>query len=237
VSPAAWPGPHVWTRDPLVVFDTETTGLDPRNGHRVVELALVRAERLRPVRALATLLNPGREALEAFRGSRAAEANRIDPAELERAPRLWEIAGDVRNFVGELPLMAYNAPFDVKFLRAELLEILGSDALPRGLWREDDALDPLVWVRDADRFVRAAPYRARGLKRHCLAAAAERRGLAPEGELHRAETDARLLLDLARTLARERSIGGWTVRLLRRQAARRAAQDAERRAYYERRRV
>ena len=61
---------------------------------------------------------------------------------------------------------------------------------------------------------------------------AERRGLKPVGELHRATTDARLLLALAKHMAtREKRIPGWTARLLRRQEARRAAQDADRAAY------
>lgn len=223
----SWPGGHVWTRDPIVVLDTETTGLDAQT-HSIVELALLRVEGLREVDFLWALLNPGPERLEAFAKSRAAEVNGLDPGELLRADALADLAPEVLHFLGEHPVLAYNAPFDAAFLRAELGR-LGRPVPPN--LAEGRQLDPLVWVRDVDRFVSGKPYRARGLRRHSLGPTAERRGLRPVGDLHRATTDARLLLALAKRLALREGVPGWTARLLRRQEGRRAAQDAERREF------
>jgi len=221
----SWPGGHVWTRDPFAVLDLETTGLDPGK-FAIVEFAAVRVEALREVDSLSLLINPGPAELEAFSKSRAKEVNRIDPRELARAPFFWDGPLErILEFLGDLPLMAYNAPFDASFLRAALegLELEVPTSLAPG-----NALDPLVWVRDVDRYVRK---RSPTDRRHSLASAAERRGLKPTGDLHRALADVRLTLALAKRLLREKRVPGWTARLLRRQEARREAQDEDRRAY------
>lgn len=213
-----------------MVLDTETTGLDAQK-HAIVELALLRVEGLREVEFYWALLNPGRERLEAFAKSRAAEVNGIDPGALARAEAFADVAREVLHFLGEHPLMAYNAPFDAAFLRVELAR-LGLPCPPNLV--EGRQLDPRVWVSDVDRYVPGKRYRAEGRRRHSLSCAAERRGLKPVGDLHRATTDARLLLALARRLRAERDLPGWTARLLRRQEVRRAAQDADRAAFRER---
>jgi DNA polymerase III subunit epsilon len=228
MSQPRFPGDHDWTRDPFVVLDTETTGLDPRK-HHVLELSMVRAEGLREVAHLSLLLNPGEEALKRFAGSGAARVNKIDPEHLRGAPTFRDEAREILDFLDGLPVMAYNAPFDAAFLRVELTRA-GLPFVPVHLLAGKQ-LDPNVWVRDVDRYVRK---RSPADRRHSLASAAERRGLTPEGDLHRALTDARLTLTLARCLRIERNIMGWTARLLHRQEGRRAAQDVERREFRER---
>lgn len=226
---ASWPGPHIWTRDPFIAFDTETTGLHPEKGDRVVELAMLRVEGLREVDFLSLLLHPGAVALNAFETSGAARVNKIQVQDLLQAPSFEEVAGEVLHFVGDLPLMAYNAPFDVSFLGAELSR-LEVPSLPAGLL-PGRALDPNVWVRDIDRYVKK---RSPTEKRHSLGVTAERWGVRVEGDLHRALSDARILLGVARALAKTRRVQGWTARLLRRQEARRAEQQDDRRRYRDR---
>jgi DNA polymerase-3 subunit epsilon len=114
-----------------IVLDTETTGLDPRQGHRVVEIAAVELLDLMPTgRSFHCYINPERD---------------IDP-EAERVHGLtWsfladkpafsapEISGALLDFLGDAPIVAHNAGFDRGFLNAEL-GLLGQDPLPETRW-------------------------------------------------------------------------------------------------------
>ncbi len=102
-----------------VLFDTETTGLDPLTGDRVVEVAALELIRDLPSgRHFHTLIHPDRDIPD--------EVVRIHGITIDRVadkPRFREIADELLAFFGDDPLIAHNAPFDFGFLDAELARI------------------------------------------------------------------------------------------------------------------
>jgi DNA polymerase III subunit epsilon len=102
-----------------IVLDTETTGLKPTDGHRVVELGCV--ELLNRIPTGATFhvyLNPERDVpAEAF------AVHGLSGDFLKDKPRFGEIADDFLAFIGDAPLVAHNASFDHGFLCHELKRI------------------------------------------------------------------------------------------------------------------
>ena len=100
-----------------IVLDTETTGLDPRDGHRVVEIGCVELDFHVPTgRELHLYINPERDMpLEAY------EIHGISEEMLKDKPLFGDIAEEFLEFIGEdAALVIHNAPFDAKFLNAEL---------------------------------------------------------------------------------------------------------------------
>jgi len=99
-----------------VVLDTETTGLDPALGHRVVEIGCVELVNHVPSgRSLQLYINPDREMpADAF------EVHGLSDAFLADKPRFHEVVGEVLGFLGDSPLVIHNAGFDLRFLNAEL---------------------------------------------------------------------------------------------------------------------
>ena len=102
-----------------IVFDTETTGLDPATGHRVVEIGCVELVNHVPTgRTVQWYINPERDMPE--------EAFRIHGLSLEflaDKPVFAAVAQDFTDFVGEARLVAHNALFDLKFINAELVAV------------------------------------------------------------------------------------------------------------------
>ena len=99
-----------------VVLDTETTGLDPFSGHRVVEIGCIELiNHVRTGNYFHTYLNPERDMP---REAEAVHGLSIDF--LKDKPKFAEIAGSFLEFIGEDPLVIHNAAFDIKFLNAEL---------------------------------------------------------------------------------------------------------------------
>ncbi len=102
-----------------VVLDTETTGLDPSDGHRVIEIGCVELIDHFPTgRTFQAYLNPERGV--------PAEAQRvhgITDAFLADKPHFKEIAEAFLEFLGDAPLVIHNAGFDLKFVNAELARI------------------------------------------------------------------------------------------------------------------
>ena len=99
-----------------IVLDTETTGLKPADGHRVVELGCV--ELLNRIPTGATFhvyLNPGRDMpVEAF------AVHGLSSDFLKDKPRFAEVADDFIAFIADAPIVAHNASFDHGFLCHEL---------------------------------------------------------------------------------------------------------------------
>ena len=99
-----------------IVLDTETTGLKPADGHRVVELGCV--ELLNRIPTGATFhvyLNPGRDMpVEAF------AVHGLSSDFLKDKPRFAEVADDFIDFIADAPIVAHNASFDHGFLCHEL---------------------------------------------------------------------------------------------------------------------
>ena len=99
---------------PVVVLDTETTGLHTSLGHRVVEIGAVRLENGKQVGEFQTMLNPGRP-IE----PRASEITGIVNADLVDAPEFSAVADDLNTFLDGALLVAHNATFDADFMGNE----------------------------------------------------------------------------------------------------------------------
>lgn len=120
-----------------IVLDTETTGLDPEAGDRIVEIGAVELHNHLPTgRTFHQYINPERAMpQEAF------EVHGLSDEFLSDKPVFSEIADRFLEFIGESRLVIHNASFDMKFLNAELRWI-GKDPIPY-----ERALDTLVIAR------------------------------------------------------------------------------------------
>jgi len=108
-----------------VVFDTETTGLDPASGHRVVEIGCVELINLVPSgETFHTYLNPERDVPQS-----AIDIHGLTTEFLSAHPVFGEVAEAFLEFIGESDLVAHNADFDMRFINWEL-ENAGLPRLP-----------------------------------------------------------------------------------------------------------
>ncbi len=103
-----------------VIFDTETTGLDPKTGDRMVEIGCIEmVGRVETGRTFHAYFNPDRDM--------PVEAERVhglSAAFLSTKPRFAELAEELLEFLGDSNLVAHNAGFDFGFLNNEL-ELVG----------------------------------------------------------------------------------------------------------------
>jgi DNA polymerase-3 subunit epsilon len=101
------------------VLDTETTGLDPAQGHRLVELGCIELlNRIPTGSTFHRYLNPERDVpAEAF------AVHGLSTEFLSDKPRFSDVADEFLAFIGEAPLVAHNASFDHGFLCAELKRV------------------------------------------------------------------------------------------------------------------
>jgi len=161
----------------LVFVDTETTGLSPSCGHRIIEIACVEMiDGHLTGREFHRLINPQRQVPQ-----EAIDIHGIDNVMLQDQPVFHEVVIDLIEFVAGSRTVMHNAPFDMAFFAAELKRMgLG---VPQ-LMSEEVVIDTLPMFR----------------KLHpgepcSLIALCERHGLAlPAGEdWHGALTDARML--------------------------------------------
>src|SRR6266516_5418308 len=111
-APAAhW---NVDVRD--TVLDTETTGLDPFQGHRLVEIGCIELiNRIPTGQSFHRYLNPEREM-----PAEAVSIHGLSIEFLKDKPFFAEIADELLAFIGDAPIIAHNALFDLTFLNAEL---------------------------------------------------------------------------------------------------------------------
>lgn len=99
-----------------IIFDTETTGLDPAEGHRLVELAGVEMiNRSLTGRHLHLYVNPGRDS-----DPEALAIHGLTTEFLAEYPDFAQIASQVIEFVDGAEVIIHNAPFDLRFMDAEL---------------------------------------------------------------------------------------------------------------------
>lgn len=97
----------------FVIFDTETTGLEVREGHRIIEIAAVKVVNGKRVEGAVfeTFVNPERDI-----PYEAQQVNKITLDMLAGAPTIRDALPMFMDFVGDLPMVAHNAEFDVGFL-------------------------------------------------------------------------------------------------------------------------
>lgn len=120
-----------------IVLDTETTGLDPDTGDRLVEIGAVELNRHVPTgNTYHQYINPERDVPQG-----AVDVHGLTSDFLRDKPLFREIYGDFLDFIGDAKLVIHNASFDMKFLNAEL-KWLGKPAIPF-----DRAIDTLEIAR------------------------------------------------------------------------------------------
>ncbi len=120
-----------------IVLDTETTGLDPFDGHRIVEIGCVElVNRIPTGRVWHYHVNPERDMPYA-----AFEVHGLTTEFLRDKPRFADLADDLLAFIDSAMLVMHNAPFDFGFLNAEL------DRIARPLLNWDRVVDTLALAR------------------------------------------------------------------------------------------
>ncbi|MEC3997718.1 3'-5' exonuclease [Actinacidiphila sp. DG2A-62] len=187
-----------WHEELLVGFDLETTGTDPRTA-RIVTAAVTEVKSGEPVRHLTWLADPGvpippeTTAIHGVSTARAAADGRPAPEVVA------EVADALRGYwARRVPVVVYNAPFDLTLLDEELrryaLPPLVAAGAPAG-----PVVDPLVVDRALDRYRRG---------KRTLEAACQVYGVVLEGA-HDAGADALAAVRVARALAlRFPEVGG-----------------------------
>lgn len=99
-----------------IVFDTETTGLDPRTGDRMVEIGCIELVNLVPTgKTFHAYFNPERDM-----PAGAEQVHGLSAAFLSDKPLFRDKLEDLLEFIGDSPLIAHNAGFDFAFLNAEI---------------------------------------------------------------------------------------------------------------------
>ena len=102
-----------------IVLDTETTGLSPDNGDRIVEIGCVELINHVPTQnTFQVYLNPEREM-----DAGAEKVHGLTNEFLSNKPKFIEIVDDFLNFIGDSKLVAHNADFDINFLNSELARV------------------------------------------------------------------------------------------------------------------
>ena len=162
-----------------VVLDTETTGLEPHAGHRIIEIGCVELVNRRPTRnTFHRYVNPER-AVEAG----ALQVHGIEDDFLAKQPRFADVALEFVEFVRGAELIIHNADFDVEFINHELARLAD---VPQQIRDCCGVLDTLALAR-----------RMHPGQRNTLDALAKRYGVdASKRELHGALLDAQILAEI-----------------------------------------
>lgn len=162
-----------------IVLDTETTGLEPGLGHRVIEIGCVELHNRRHTgRTFHRYLNPERDIDEG-----ALAVHGISRAELDDQPRFGAIVEELLEFLGGAELVIHNAAFDVAFLNAELARLPGETRQVAELCQ---VLDTLALARELH------PGQRNSLDALCKRYDVDN----SRRELHGALLDARILADV-----------------------------------------
>jgi DNA polymerase-3 subunit epsilon len=162
-----------------IVLDTETTGLEPDLGHRIIEIGCVELVNRRTTgRTFHKYLNPEREIEEG-----ALAVHGISRADLDNKPKFAEIVEELTHFIAGAELVIHNAAFDVAFLDAELARLQGQSRTVSALCR---VLDTLALARSMH------PGQRNNLDALCKRYSIDN----SRRELHGALLDARILADV-----------------------------------------
>jgi DNA polymerase-3 subunit epsilon len=162
-----------------IVLDTETTGLEPGAGHRIIEIGCVELVNRKPTsNRFHRYINPEREV---DRG--ALEVHGIENDFLATQPKFAEVASELVEFLSGAELVIHNADFDVEFLNHELRRLPG---MPQEIRDRCGVLDTLALAR-----------RMHPGQRNSLDALAKRYNVDnSKRELHGALLDAQILADI-----------------------------------------
>lgn len=167
-----------------VVLDTETTGLNPRTGDRVIEIGCVELKnRMLTGNNFHRYINPGRDSEEG-----ALAVHGLTTEFLRDKPKFAEIAAELRDYIEGAELVIHNAPFDIGFLNNEF-KLLG---LPPFVNLASGVIDTLVNAKEMHPG-----------KRNSLDALCDRYGVSNSHRvLHGALLDAELLADVYLSMTR-----------------------------------
>ena len=183
----------------FVVVDTETTGISASK-NKIVEVSAIKFDGFEPVEAFSTLVNPGRKI-----PASASAINHISDAMVANAPAIWQIMPSLNDFIGGLPIVGHNLPFDLDFLCRAGLKIGDKQRLfdTLQLARRTIKKEKQVWdkdlgcyIGDGDPFSEVPDYKLQTLCRYYLICAHCD---------HRATGDALATGYLFRELAQERT--------------------------------
>jgi len=162
-----------------IALDTETTGLEPDLGHRIIEIGCVELVNRRPTgRHFHKYIDPERLIDEG-----AASVHGITREFLQGKPKFAEIVEELVQFIDGAELVIHNAAFDTAFLDAELLRIPGT---PRTIAKLCRVLDTLALARSMH------PGQRNNLDALCKRYSIDN----SRRELHGALLDARILADV-----------------------------------------
>jgi DNA polymerase-3 subunit epsilon len=128
-----------------IVFDTETTGLEPELGHRIIEIGAIElVNRRRTGRQFHRYLCPDRTI-----DPGAVQVHGLTTEFLSGQPRFADIFDELREFVAGAELIIHNAPFDVAFMDAELVMLAAKGVLEQKVTMRDvcGVLDTLALAR------------------------------------------------------------------------------------------
>ena len=167
--------------DEAIVIDTETTGFSPSNDRLVSVAALhVRFSNEMPIREMYEIVNPQRPI-----PIEATAVHGISDSSVVNKESFTNIAQELRGFIGDLPIIAHNAPFDMSFLEEEFrragVDSTGNNKILCTMWRFRDVIN--AWA---------------GSK---LQDAVAYYGI-PSGRFHNAYDDAMMAFQLARIFHR-----------------------------------
>ncbi|MDX1497896.1 MAG: DNA polymerase III subunit epsilon [Salinisphaeraceae bacterium] len=162
-----------------IVLDTETTGLETREGHRIIEIGCVELVNRRLTgNDFHMYIHPDRDI-----DVEASNVHGITLADLEGKPQFAEIADELRRYLGDAELIIHNAEFDLGFLNYEF-SLLDSGHEP--LENRVGVIDTLLEAR-----------RMHPGQRNSLDALCKRYGVDnSQRELHGALLDAQILADV-----------------------------------------
>jgi len=167
-----------------IVLDTETTGLDPRQGHRIIELAAIElVDRRATGRTIHFRIDPERDI-----DAGATEVHGMTWDDLKGKPKFREIAADFIEFASGAEWVIHNAPFDMAFLEAEF----GLAELPACAGLCTKLVDTLALARET------FPGKRNNLDALCERFAVDR----SRRTLHGALLDAELLVEVYLAMTR-----------------------------------
>jgi DNA polymerase-3 subunit epsilon len=167
----------LWYEEPILILDTETTGLDTHD--RIIQLGLARFDQGKVVATWGSLVWAGVEIPE-----QATKIHGIRTVDIANAPPWTAVLPKVIEMSRGAHPAAYNEMFDKRMFASEMARLkVEVQDLPLPIFHPHHRwIDPLVWTRSIDRFVK-------GTGRHKLFKVCERRGI-PLPNAHDAVADA-----------------------------------------------